>query len=242
MASVAAKTNLKRTPIPVVPMTMKIVNPDGTPTRSGQLLLEQLQNVLADGSSGGTGAGTTLIAEVPTGTINSTNKAFTLSKTPAGPILLFLNGVEQLDGTDYTLSGSTITYAAAPVTGDWHKAYYGISGIISMPSPVIGFVMNSGAAGTNVGPMLAAPHSGAVSKCVAVTKASDAATGLTFMIKRNGTSVFTTNPTIAAGTGAGTVSTFTALTSPTLSITAGDVFSIDITAGAATWQFSAQLE
>jgi hypothetical protein len=36
-------TNVKQTPIPVVPRTMKIVNPDGTPTRSGQLLLQQLQ-------------------------------------------------------------------------------------------------------------------------------------------------------------------------------------------------------
>jgi hypothetical protein len=36
-------TNLKQTPIPVVPRTMKIVNPDGTVTRSGQLLLQQLQ-------------------------------------------------------------------------------------------------------------------------------------------------------------------------------------------------------
>lgn len=35
--------NTKQTPIPVVPRTMKIVNPDGTVTRSGQQLLEQLQ-------------------------------------------------------------------------------------------------------------------------------------------------------------------------------------------------------
>ena len=36
-------SNTKQTPIPVVPRTMKIVNPDGsTPTRSGQLLLQQV--------------------------------------------------------------------------------------------------------------------------------------------------------------------------------------------------------
>jgi hypothetical protein len=35
--------NLKQSPIPVVPRTMPIVNSDGTVTRSGQLLLEQLQ-------------------------------------------------------------------------------------------------------------------------------------------------------------------------------------------------------
>jgi hypothetical protein len=37
--------NRKQEPIPVVPRTMRIVNADGTVTRSGQLLLEQLQNV-----------------------------------------------------------------------------------------------------------------------------------------------------------------------------------------------------
>ena len=39
----ANRNNLKQTPIPVVSRTMPIVNPDGTVTRSGQLLLEQLQ-------------------------------------------------------------------------------------------------------------------------------------------------------------------------------------------------------
>lgn len=42
-----ADTNSKQTPIPVVPRTMKIVNPDGTVTRSGQMLLEQLQAPVA---------------------------------------------------------------------------------------------------------------------------------------------------------------------------------------------------
>ena len=39
----ANRNNLKQTPIPVVSRTMPIVNSDGTVTRSGQLLLEQLQ-------------------------------------------------------------------------------------------------------------------------------------------------------------------------------------------------------
>src|SRR5262252_1267140 len=39
------KNNPKRTPIPVVPRTMQITNPDGTVTRSGMLLLEQLQEL-----------------------------------------------------------------------------------------------------------------------------------------------------------------------------------------------------
>lgn len=41
-----ALTNQKQSPIPVVPRTMAIVNADGTPTRSGQLLLQQLQKTM----------------------------------------------------------------------------------------------------------------------------------------------------------------------------------------------------
>lgn len=37
------RTNLKRTPIPVIPSTAQIVNSDGTVTRTGRLLLQQLQ-------------------------------------------------------------------------------------------------------------------------------------------------------------------------------------------------------
>jgi hypothetical protein len=44
MALINSK-NLKQQPIPVVSRQMQIVNGDGTPTRSGQLLLQQLQNV-----------------------------------------------------------------------------------------------------------------------------------------------------------------------------------------------------
>lgn len=49
--------NFKASPIPVVPRTMRIVNPDGTPTRSGQLLLEQLQTAIAQAGGGGDGTG-----------------------------------------------------------------------------------------------------------------------------------------------------------------------------------------
>jgi len=90
--------------------------------------------------------------------------------------------------------------------------------------------------------MLVAPAGGSVSQCVVIVRASDAAVGLAFVINQNGTSVFTTAPTVSAGTAAGTKLTFTALTSSPLNIITGDVFSIDITAGSASWQFSAQLE
>ena len=54
------QNNLKQTPIPVVNRQVKIVNGDGTVTRSGQLLLEQLQappNLIAYGAAGKADAG-----------------------------------------------------------------------------------------------------------------------------------------------------------------------------------------
>src|SRR5215831_684697 len=60
-----------------------------------------------------------------------------------------------------------------------------VSAYVAAPTLVIGFVITSGATGTNVGPMLPAAHAGTVSKCVIVTKASDGSTDLTFRIKQN---------------------------------------------------------
>lgn len=63
---------------------------------------------------------------VPTGTINGTNKIFTVvnAPTPALSLQWFLNGLLIKQGVDYTVSGSTITYTTAPLTGDTHAAYY----------------------------------------------------------------------------------------------------------------------
>ena len=114
-------------------------------------------------------------------------------------------------------------------------------GMAASGTMVVGFEINTGTVGTNVGPMLIAPRSGNLSKCVVVTKAADGSTGLAFTIKKNGTSVFTSNPTVAAGTASGTLSTFTNLTSVPLAVAVNDVFSIDITGGTSTWQFTAQM-
>lgn len=193
------------------------------------------------GGSGGSGTGV-VIRETPSGVMNGTNTTFTLSQapTPASSLLLFLDGVEQEPGTDYTLSGSTITYVVAPSAADWQLAWYVVGSVTGAPVVtiplVIGFVIGSGTTGTNVGPMLAAPHAGALSKCVVITKASDATTGLTFVIRQNGVAV--ANPTIAAGTASGSIATSTV----SATVAASDVFSIDITSGSSSWQFTAQLE
>ena len=59
--------------------------------------------------------------EVPSGSINGSNTAFTLANTPtAGSEHVFLNGQLQASGAgnDYTISGTSITYLTAPETGD----------------------------------------------------------------------------------------------------------------------------
>lgn len=64
--------------------------------------------------------------ETPSGTIDGINTTFTLahSPSPAGSLELFLNGLVQNRGVDYTLSTNTITFAAAPVTGSTLLSWY----------------------------------------------------------------------------------------------------------------------
>lgn len=67
-----------------------------------------------------------VVREVPAGTMNGTNKIFTLSFTPnpGASFTLWLNGVEQVPTTDYTISSATITYTVAPKSSDYMIAQY----------------------------------------------------------------------------------------------------------------------
>lgn len=57
--------------------------------------------------------------EVPTGTINGTNAAFTIANTPvAGSVRVYLNGLREKLTSNYSVSGTTITFVTAPETGD----------------------------------------------------------------------------------------------------------------------------
>ena len=63
--------------------------------------------------------------ETPSGTINGSTTVFTLANTPvAGTVKVYLNGLRQKVTTDYTISGATITYLSAPLTGDILTADY----------------------------------------------------------------------------------------------------------------------
>jgi hypothetical protein len=81
--------------------------------------------VALDGTTNGSRkiSGNVLLANIstqlvqPTGTINGTNTAFTLPVTPAGDVLVLLNGL-QVAESGYTVSATTLTMTTAPQTGD----------------------------------------------------------------------------------------------------------------------------
>lgn len=61
----------------------------------------------------------------PSGDIDGVNVTFILPSIPAsGSLMLFQNGALLLEGTDFTLSVATITFAVAPTGGDWIRATY----------------------------------------------------------------------------------------------------------------------
>ena len=67
----------------------------------------------------------TPVEDTPSGVINGSNTEFELSFTPINDWLqVFLNGVLQEQGIDYNISGTTITFVVAPLTGFTLKAYY----------------------------------------------------------------------------------------------------------------------
>lgn len=63
--------------------------------------------------------------EVPSGTINGTNKDFTLINTPlSGTAQVYKNGLLQVPSDDYGITGTTISFAIAPLTGSKIRVHY----------------------------------------------------------------------------------------------------------------------
>ena len=64
--------------------------------------------------------------ETPSGAVNGSNVTFTLSATPVAnaSVIMVLDGVTQTNGTDYTVSGTTVTFTTAPATGTEVIAIY----------------------------------------------------------------------------------------------------------------------
>ncbi|HPS76515.1 MAG TPA: hypothetical protein PLS53_00005, partial [Thermoanaerobaculaceae bacterium] len=79
------------------------------------------------GSTGPTGPGGGSIGhdETPTGDVDDINVLFFLSATPLpGSLNLFLNGVRQIEGADYTLTGTSIEFMVAPSFGYVPRAQF----------------------------------------------------------------------------------------------------------------------
>jgi hypothetical protein len=86
--------------------------------------LEELRGIRKLGGGGGFSKiameGKIIDDETPTGTINGTNKIFTLasSPNPISSLKVYRGGARQRITEDYTLSGKTITFTIAPVSGE----------------------------------------------------------------------------------------------------------------------------
>lgn len=70
--------------------------------------------------------GITPVFEAPTGLVNGSNTSFSLSSTPVAnaSVIIVLDGLIQTNGTDYTVSGTTVTFTTAPASGSEIVAIY----------------------------------------------------------------------------------------------------------------------
>lgn len=76
-------------------------------------------------NAGGLSASNFVFSEVPSGTVNGSNVTFTIANTAtSGTLRIFNNGLRLKATTDYSLSGTTITFVSAPLTGDLLLADY----------------------------------------------------------------------------------------------------------------------
>ena len=137
---------------------------------------------------------------------------------------LTVKGIQAVPVSSATpLDGQVLSYSSA-------SAEY-----LLQSRPLVGFSLSSGATGLDIAPRIAAPRAGAVSACVVTVTASDAATDFQFRIKKNGTDIFSADPTITHGAAAGSVSVITALTSTPLTVASHDVFGLDGLVGTSSW-------
>lgn len=74
-------------------------------------------------SAEGTIGANSFITETPSGTINSSNTAFTVANTYSTMFLTRDGQLLEPGGADYTLSGTSITMVSAPVTGSVLRAF-----------------------------------------------------------------------------------------------------------------------
>ena len=86
------------------------------------------QVVVKVGAFVSTSSGSFVFGETPSGAVNGSNATFTTAQNfVAESVQVFINGVSQTTGVDYTTSGSTtITLNVSPVSGDYIRVNYKI--------------------------------------------------------------------------------------------------------------------
>lgn len=116
----------------------------------------------------------TPVAETPGGTINGSNAVFTLANTPANTagVIVVLNGVVQRNGADYSVAGTTVTFAQAPAAQSEIFAYYNLTGAASSSTTVV--PVTSSATLTGTGPVIARVSSMAADVTVTLPAAGTA--------------------------------------------------------------------
>jgi hypothetical protein len=89
-------------------------------------------------ASGATGLVSSFINnQVPSGTIDGTNKVFTLGSTPiTGSVSVYLNGILRQVTSDYTISSTTITFITAPSIGATLLTNYAIASGGALANPM----------------------------------------------------------------------------------------------------------
>lgn len=68
-----------------------------------------------------------VVDETPSGTVNGSNVTFTLSQAPFDTndeVQVYLDGVKRNRVTEWTISGSTITFVTAPALGQDVRVNY----------------------------------------------------------------------------------------------------------------------
>ena len=123
------------------------------------------------------------------------------------------------------------------MTMPWALYFQNLSAALVEVQPIVGFIINTGATGTDVGPILPAARTGTADTLVVVIKASDASTPLSFTINQNQSLAITV--TVPAGTIPFTLLMFTNFVTTPLPVNQNDLFSIDITSGSSSWMFTA---
>lgn len=92
---------------------------------------------IVNGLSGGTSNIAFVDGETPSGALNGTNAAFNLANTPssASTLMVYRNGILLSNGVDYSLNGTTITFAASqlPQASDILQVYYRMAGSSTAP-------------------------------------------------------------------------------------------------------------